>query len=273
MQLGLSSFAFGWAVGSPKSPALKPFTADTLLDFATAHGVPVIQFGDNLPLHAVDDAALEAFAARARAQHVAIETGARGLTSEHLQRYLAISRRLDARLLRFVIDATNYEPSVDTIAAIIREALPALRDANVTLGLENHDRLPCTSLRRLVDAIASEHVGICLDTANSLGAGEGIHEVLHHLAPVCVNLHVKDFAIERVPYLMGFTVTGRALGDGMLGLDETLRAVAAGGRCATAVVELWAPPEPELSATIAKEATWATRSIHVLRTALSQLAA
>ncbi len=271
MQLGLSSFAFGWAVGTSAAPALVPFTADTLLDFAVAHRVPVIQFGDNLPLHALDDAALDAFGARARSQQIAIETGARGLTPEHLQRYIAISRQLDARLLRFVVDAKNDEPSVDRIAAIIREALPALRAAHLVLGLENHDRLSCATLRALIDTLASEHVGICLDTANSLGAGEGIHEVLRHLAPVCVNLHVKDFAIERLPYLMGFTVSGRALGDGMLPLEETLRAVAAGGRCSTAVVELWAPPEPDPAATIAKETAWAVQSIHVLRTALAHL--
>jgi sugar phosphate isomerase/epimerase len=269
MQLGLSSFAFGWAVGTPSAPSPTPFTVDTLLDLAVAHRVPVIQFGDNLPLHPLDDATLDAFAARARAQGVAIETGARGLTPDHLQRYIAISRRVDARFLRFVADAKGHEPSVDEITGILREALPALGAANLVLGLENHDRLSCATLRRLVDALCSEHVGICLDTANSLGAGEGIREVLHHLAPVCVNLHVKDFAIERLPYLMGFTVSGRPLGQGMLPLTDTLRAVAASGRCATAVVELWTPPELEPAATLAKEAAWAVQSTHALRTALA----
>jgi 3-oxoisoapionate decarboxylase len=271
MQLGLSSFAFGWAVGTPTSPATAPFTADTLIDFAAMHGVSVIQFGDNLPLHELDDSMLDALAARARAQRIAIETGARGLTSRHLQRYIDLSRRIDAGLLRFVIDAKDYEPSVDAVVAIIREALPALRAANLRLGLENHDRFPSAVLRKLIDTLASEHVGICLDTANSLGAGEGIREVLHHLAPVCVNLHVKDFMIDRLPYLMGFTVCGRSLGTGMLPLDETLRAVAASGRCATAVVELWTPPETNPAATLAKETAWAAQSIHVLRTALRRL--
>jgi sugar phosphate isomerase/epimerase len=271
MQLGLSSFAFGWAVSTPIPSAPAVFSADTLLDLAIAHRVPVIQFGDNLPLHTLNDAALDAFAKRARASHVAIETGARGLTPEHLQRYIALSRRIDARLLRFVIDAKDYEPCFDDVVAIIRDALPALRAANVILGIENHDRFSSATLRRLIDTVASEHVGICLDTANSLGAGEGIREVLRHLAPVCVNLHVKDYAIERLSYLMGFTITGRALGEGMLPLDEVLDAVAAGKRCATAVVELWPPPEKDPAATLAKEAAWAAQSIHVLRTALGRL--
>jgi 3-oxoisoapionate decarboxylase len=271
VQPGISSFAFGWAVGTPLPPSPHPFTTDALLDFAVAHRVPVIQFGDNLPLHSLSDAQLDTFSQRARAHHIAIETGARGLTPEHLARYIEISRRLDARLLRFVIDAKEHEPSVDDVIQLIRDALPALRAANLTLGLENHDRFPCATLRRLVDTLASDHVGICLDTANSLGAGEGLREVLHHLAPVCVNLHVKDFAIERLPYLMGFTITGRSLGEGMLPLPDVLSAVARHGRCATAVIETWPSPEPTPAATLAKEARWAEQGLAILRHALGQL--
>jgi sugar phosphate isomerase/epimerase len=262
MQLGVSSYAFGWAVNEGQ------FTPDSLLDFAIAHQVPVIQFGDHLPLHRMETLALDAFAARARAAGVDIEAGARGLTPAHLRAYIQISRRVGARLLRFVIDERRYEPGLDEITRVIVDALPALRESGVTLGLENHDRFPTVTLRRLVDAIASESVGICLDTANSLGAGEGICEVLAQLAPVCVNLHVKDFAIARLPYLMGFIITGRPLGDGMLPLREVLEAVARHGRCGTAVVETWPPPESDPAATLAKESDWAVRSVQVLRDAL-----
>jgi sugar phosphate isomerase/epimerase len=271
MQLGVSSFAFGWAVANTDRSVGPAFTADSLLDFALEQRASAIQFGDNLPLHEVDDDALDAFAARARNKSVAIETGARGLTAEHLERYVRISRRLGARFLRFVIDAKGYEPDVTTVHAIIRNALPALRTANVVLGIENHDRFPCAVLRRLVDEIGDEHVGICVDTANSLGGGEGINEVIKTLAPVCVNLHVKDYAIERLPYLMGFTISGRSLGGGMLPLDRVLAAVAAHGRCPTAVVELWPPPESTPAATLAKEARWARESTQVLEAALTRL--
>jgi sugar phosphate isomerase/epimerase len=263
MKLGVSSYAFGWAVSEGR------FTPESLVDFAITHGVPVIQFGDHLPLHQVEPAALDAFAAGARIGGVEIETGARGLAPAHLRTYIEISRRVGARLLRFVIDERGYEPGLDEITGVIRDAVPALRDAGVTLGIENHDRFSTATLRRLIDGIASEYVGICLDTANSLGAGEGIGEVLAQLAPVCVNLHVKDFAIARLPYLMGFTITGRTLGEGMLPLREVLEAVARHGRCGTAVLETWPPPESDPAATLAKEADWAARSVRVLREALA----
>ncbi|MEW6160774.1 MAG: TIM barrel protein [Verrucomicrobiota bacterium] len=210
-------------------------------------------------------------AIHARETGIEIETGARGLTPAHLQDYLEISRRLSARLLRFVVDAGNYEPSLDKISGVIHDALPALNEASITLGIENHDRFPCAALRRLVEDIGSERVGICLDTANSLGAGEGIGEVLAQLAPVCVNLHIKDFAIARLPHLMGFTVTGRVLGEGMLPLNQVLETIASCGRCETAIVETWPPPESEMSATLAKEKDWAERSVQVLRAALGQI--
>jgi len=274
MRIGVSSFAFGWAVGAPASPDASAFSADTLLDFAVAHQVPVIQFGDNVPLQHCTVAELDALAARARTAEIAIETGARGLTAEHLERSIMISRRLDARVLRFVIDGAkgdpHYEPEFSDVIAIIRESVPALRAANLTLGIENHDRFPGAMLRRLVENISSQHVGICLDTANSFGVGEGIGEVLRELAPVCVNLHMKDYIIERLPWLMGFTVVGRSLGQGMLPIDLVLDTVASHGRCHTAVVETWPPPEPEFAATLAKERLWAEESVVTLRAALGR---
>lgn len=266
MKLGISSYAFGWAVNAGE------FTPDALLDFAVAHDVSVIQFGDHVPLHRLEPTALDRLATRAREAGIEIETGARGLTPGHLETYLAVSRRVGARLLRFVIEERAYEPGLDEISRVIHDALAALHEANVTLGIENHDRIPCAGLRRLVEHIGSERVGICLDTANSLGAGEGISEVLAQLAPVCVNLHVKDFAITRLPHLMGFLVSGRPLGQGMLPLAEVLETVARQGRCDTAVVEMWTPPESEMSATLAKEKDWAVRSVQVLRAALGKVA-
>lgn len=264
MQAGVSSYAFGWAVNAGA------FTTEALIDFAVEQQVSVVQFGDHVPLHKVEPRALDALAAKARSARVEIETGARGLTLAHLDAYLEVSRRLRSRLLRFVVDNGEYRPDVDTIFHLIRDALPDLRAADVTLAIENHDRLPCATLRHLVDDLASTHVGICLDTANSLGAGEGIHEVLEALAPVCVNLHLKDYCIERLPHLMGFTVTGRPLGEGDLPIRKVLDAVRHHNRCQTAIVETWPPPENEMSATLAKEMDWAKRSVKVLRAVLSE---
>lgn len=263
MQLGLSSYTYGWAVGVQGHPPAHPLDELGLLAKARQHRVGLVQIGDNLPLHTFDATRIERLAARSEEAGIQLEVGARRLTAERIAQYALIAQRLDAKLIRFVIDDTDYHPSPERVAAILRDALPLL--TGLTLGLENHDRFPAAVLREIVDSLASERVGICLDTANSLGAGEGLDHVAAVLAPITVNLHIKDFSIDRLPHMMGFTVTGRPAGQGMLDLPWLLERLAPFARCATATLELWTPPEGSLEATIAREEQWAAESIEYLR--------
>lgn len=263
MRLGLSSYTYGWAVGTPDSRPVQPLDELGLLDRCQEHGLRLLQVGDNLPLHALDSARLVRFLDRSRAEGVELEVGARGLTVERVTTYAALARRAGARLVRFVIDDAGYEPTPAEVVAILRETAPLL--SGLVLGLENHDRFPARILRDIVEAAGSENVGICLDTANSLGAGEGLETVMRELGPYTVNLHLKDFHIRRVPYLMGFTVEGRPAGSGALDIPALLAELQASGRCATAVLELWTPPEADPQATIAKEAAWARQSLEILK--------
>ena len=267
MELGISSYTYGWAVGVPGHPSPHPLDEQGLLDKAREHGVKVLQIGDNLPLHRFDAPRLKRLAERAARDGVKLEIGARRLTVERIGEYAAIARRLGARLIRFVIDDCDYHPSPEAVVTVLRESAPLLD--GLWLGLENHDRFSAVTIRRMIEAAGSDRIGVCLDTANSLGAGEGIEAVAAVLAPVTVNLHVKDFAIERVPHWMGFMVSGRPAGAGMLDLAALLRTLAPFGKCATAILELWTPPEPLLEDTIAKEARWAAESVDYLKTHFS----
>ena len=261
MRAGVSSFAFGWAVAH----ASPPMDELALIEVARRHGLAVVQLGDNLPAHTLGPERLAAFVAAARAQAIDIELGARGLTETHLERYVAICRQAGTRLLRFVIDGPDYEPPIRDVRALVREAAPALEAAGVTLAVENHDRFPARVLRALVDDVGSPSVGICLDTANSLGAGEGLEYVTELLGPVTVNLHVKDVAITRLPHQMGFIVEGRALGEGMLAIPRTIERVAAGARCESVILEGWNSPAAELPDTLRMEAARAEQSVRTLK--------
>jgi 3-oxoisoapionate decarboxylase len=281
MRAGISSFAFGWAVQEGV------FDEQGLLAFARQHGVGVVQIADNLAAHAMPSARLAAFIDAAEAAGIEIELGARMLTRAHLDTYLDLCGRCRSRLLRFVVDAAGYEPSADAVIALVKEAAPAIESAGVTLAIENHDRFPVATLRHIVESIGSPAVGVCLDTANSLGAGEGLSEVLGELAAITVNLHVKDVAIARFPHLMGFTVEGRALGRGQLALREAIARVDAGtrGQCRTVVLEGWTPPvspvvttetaleaaiEAARRATIETELDWAAEGITTLAAWLAE---
>lgn len=261
--LGISSYTYSWAVGVPGYKPAHPLDEHGLLDKAGELSVALLQIGDNLPLHTFDAARLERLANRAARENIQLEVGARGLTIERLAEYLAIARRVGAKLIRFVIDDTDYHPAPAEVTDVLRRAAPLLH--GLTLGIENHDRFPAATLRSMIEAAGSNHIGVCLDTANSLGAGEGIEAVATTLAPITVNLHIKDFVIARVPHSMGFRVTGCPAGQGLLKLPALLEQLATFGRCQTAALETWPPPEANLEATLAKESDWAARSIQYLK--------
>ncbi len=263
MKLGLSSYTYGWAVGVRGHPPARPLDEHGLLDHAREHGVKLLQIGDNLPVESFDEERLNQLAARAADEGVQLEIGARRLTHERIAIYVALARRLDATLIRFVIDDADYHPTPEAVAAILRKAAPILD--GLTLGIENHDRFAARTLREIIEGAGCGQIGVCLDTANSLGAGEGLETVTAQLAPLAVNLHIKDFHVERLPHLMGFSVTGRPAGRGFVNVPALLAQLATFQRCHSAILELWTPPEPQLAETIAKEATWAGQSLAYLQ--------
>lgn len=267
MQLGISTYTYGWAVGTPGNRPDKALDEQTLLDRAKAFGVSLVQFGDNLPLHELPAERLHELRQRAEKEDITIEIGARGLTDSHLLRYIDLTRQLGSRLLRFVIDAPGYEPTIADVVTLIRGAVPMLERANITLGIENHDRLLAHEFANIVERVGSPNVGICLDTVNSMGTGERLAEVVQTLAPYTVNLHMKDFGIRRLPHLMGFQIDGRPAGQGRLNIPWLVDQVRSAGHCQTAVLEQWVVPEADLTDTIAKEAAWATESMAYLQQA------
>jgi sugar phosphate isomerase/epimerase len=263
MELGISSYIYGWAIGVPGHEPARPMNEQDLLDRCREHGVKLLQIGDNLPLHTFDDARFVRLAERAAAEGVQLEVGARRLTLDNVEAYAVIARRLGAKLIRFVIDDVGYHPAPEAVSIVLRQCAPVLH--GLTLGIENHDRFPAAQLREIIESAGSDRIGVCLDTANSLGAGEGLDTVIRELGSLTVNLHIKDFQIARVPHLMGFTVEGRPAGNGQLNLPRLLEQLAPFHRCRTAVLELWTPPEPDLARTVAKEAAWAAQSLEYLK--------
>ena len=265
MQLGISTYTYGWAVGVPGNRPAQPLDELTLLDRARHFGIRLVQFGDNWPLHELTDNQLTELGKQAVRQAITLEIGARGLTAAHLNRYIALTHRLNSRLLRFVIDVPGYEPTMDEVVGVVKNALPVLTDTGITLGIENHDRWLARDFAEIVDRVGSSQVGICLDSVNSMGAGEGLAEVVRTLAPYTVNLHLKDFGIQRLPHLMGFQIDGRPAGRGMLNIPWLVEQIKPYGRCQTAILEQWVLPEPTVEATIIKERNWAENSVNYLK--------
>jgi sugar phosphate isomerase/epimerase len=263
MVFGLSSFTYGWSLGANGSKAL--LDVFDLIQLTSRFGLHCLQIGDNAPIHSLDNEKLMMLKQAAHEHRIRLEVGARGLTEEHLDRYIGITSSLESPLLRFVIDGPGYEPDHAEIIAIIRNSLPSLKQNKITLGIENHDRFKAVDLKDIIDTLGDENVGICLDTVNSLGAGEGLEWVAKVLAPYTVNLHIKDFSIKRYPHNMGFNVTGTPAGDGMMNIPEILMILKKYNRCHSAVLEQWVPWGESHGDTVALEKVWAEQSISYLK--------
>lgn len=264
MDIGISSYTYTWAVGVPEREPERPLTVFDLIDLAIELDVNVLQIADNLPLEKFSVQELKEFKYFANQAGIRIEVGAREMTLERLRRYIGIAQQLESPILRFVIDGTDFEPGLNEIHAIIQQIVPELEDAGIILAIENHDRLFSREFVEIVEKSGSKNVGICLDTVNSMGAGEGLETVIGQLAPLAVNLHVKEFLIRRFSHKMGFVIEGVPLGKGILPVAELISKVSP--RCQSAILEQWTPPEPTIQETILKERKWAEESISFLKT-------
>jgi len=254
-----------WSIGFPGAQPAQPMTALDLLAKARELGVHVVQIGPNLPLDRLSEAALDAAVKQAQEWDIELEVGTRGLETEHLRRQLAVAKRLGATLLRTIPEvAGGTVPPLAEIADYLRAIIPDLAAARVRLALEN-GKIPAQDLSRLLDSLHSPWLGITLDTVNSLAIPEGTEHVVKTLARHTMCLHLKEFVVQRVWHMMGFTVEGRPAGQGQLDIPWLLDTLRAAGVSPNAILELWPPEQKTLPATIALEHAWAVESIQYLR--------
>jgi sugar phosphate isomerase/epimerase len=234
-----------------------------LLDMAANLDLRLVQIADNMPLHAMTGEQIENLSKRAKASGISLEAGANNMTAENLERYIDMAEIIGAKVLRFSVDGQDYKPTVEEIVAIARNATSELQERGITLAIENHDRLRTHDFREIMERVSHPAVGICLDCANSLGLGEGFHEVVTALSPYAVNFHLKEVFIKRKYHMMGFDIEGRPFGQGCLPVEWMLKQLPS--KCETAILEQWTPPEADISQTIEKERDWAERSIAYLK--------
>jgi sugar phosphate isomerase/epimerase len=265
MRLGISSWTYPWAIGVKGfPPPVRPIRLADLLHRAAVLKVGVVQVADNLPLHQLDSAELRDARDQARSLGLKIEIGTRGIEPAHLLRYLTLAESFDATLLRTLTHSVKQQPSLEQGEKWIREVLPEFEAQGVTLGLENYEKHSCRDLADSVRRLESSHVGICLDTVNSLGALETPEVVVETLAPLTVNLHIKDFVIERVPQMMGLAVSGAPAGTGKLMIPWLLGQMPA-DKNVSAILEQWPPLRESVEETVAMEEEWAERGVQYLR--------
>jgi len=267
MELGIASWTVPWAIGMPGYPAPpRPLTPVGLLDKAVSLGVGIVQIADNLPLENLTVRELERLAEAARGHRLALEAGTRGLSPAHLRKYLEVCRHTKAAVLRTLSHTSNSKPTIQEAASWILEVLPEFEAAGVAIALENNEAHTVKEYAWLMREVGSPFLGICLDTANSLGRPETLDRVVGELAEHAIMVHIKDYDIHRIDTRMGFEVVGKPAGEGKVDFDLLFSALRYHQRTPSVILEHWPPFVDTIERTIELEEEWVRRSIAFLRT-------
>jgi sugar phosphate isomerase/epimerase len=275
MRLGVSSFAYRYAMAYPPNP-LDPAG---VLARAADLGLAAVQFCDNISLDELPPEHIRELVAASRDLGVAIEVGVRGLDPAQAAQRARLITNLDlclavgCRTLRLALDPmdldhTRQRGDAEAIRAALAAFLPELHARGLRLALENRLYLPTAEMAALLAAINDPALVTCVDVANSLGLMERPLESAANLAPWAAQMHVKDFVVAKVP--VGYHVTGRPIGEGWLDLPAVLATLGPRRQAMAFFIEQWMEPEPTPEATLDKEQRWVAQGAHALRAMLSQ---
>ena len=262
MKVGLTSYAFRWAIQGHGMPGDAPMTPTQLLSKAAELGAEVVQICDNLPLVRLPLAELERIARHSVELGLTIELGIRGNAPDDLRRNVAVAQSLHVRVLRVVFSGPEWLPDADEVVIFLRTLVPDLRATGVTLAIENRFRFTPRTLVQIVRRVNDASVGVCLDPLNSIASLIGPAETIAALAPLAVTAHAKDAVIRRPS--AGFYIAGCPLGQGLVDLAGMVGALRAGGHCRSILAEGWMDPLDDPAATLAQEEAWARHGLAYL---------
>jgi sugar phosphate isomerase/epimerase len=205
------------------------------LDHARSLGAGGVQVG----IGALDDIAADGLRERAAAASMYLE-GIVALPRDQadLGRFEAeihTARRAGAKVARTVMLSGRRYETFATAAAFRRFAelsahslslaAPVVATHDIRLAVENHKDWRADELLAILDRVGNDHVGICLDTGNSIALLEDPMEVVETLAPRAFTTHFKDMGVEE--YRQGFLLAEVPLGTGILDLPRVVRTVRA----------------------------------------------
>jgi len=259
--IGLGTYAFFWHHWAENPDRIDLHEA---LRRTRALDVDLFQICDFAPLDGFTSTELAAVKATAADLGITLEVGTKGVTPEHLTRYLDIAVALDAKLVRSMVFGPDSRPTLGEAEGYLRDAMGAFADAGMTLALETYEQVSSTDLVGLIEAVSHPSLGICLDPANAVAALENPRDVIDRTAPYVKNIHVKDFAFTRRGGWVGFTLEGAPLGTGLLDYDYLIETVRPDERGINRIIEHWLPLHDTLEETVRLEDEWNTHNLRVL---------
>jgi sugar phosphate isomerase/epimerase len=103
----------------------------------------------------------------------------------------------------------------------LKLAAPVVARLGILLAVENHKDWRADELLEILKRVGNDHVGVCLDTGNSIALLEDPMDVIEALAPRSFTTHFKDMGLDE--YREGFLLAEVPLGTGILDLPRAVR--------------------------------------------------
>jgi sugar phosphate isomerase/epimerase len=116
--------------------------------------------------------------------------------------------------------AEQFRQFADQSWKSLQLAEPVARRHGIRLAVENHKDWRIDEMLGWLKRLSSEHVGVCLDTGNSIALLEDPHDVVEAYAPWTFTTHFKDMGVAE--YDDGFLLSEVPLGQGFLDLSRVI---------------------------------------------------
>ncbi len=268
MVFGISSYTYTWSVGVPGFEHRNMLDSIELIKKASDYGIGLLQICDNIKLENFSKEELGKIKAFADFKGIILEVGTRGTETDHLLKFLDICKILGAKTLRTIIHSTFQPVTIMEAESNFKSIIKRFEEEDIVIVIENHDKHKIGELISVIEGVKSENLKICLDTVNSFGALESPDYVIERLSRYVGNIHLKDFAVERVGHQMGFSIVGTPAGQGMLDCSKVIELAIE--KDVNIVLELWTPYTNCIEETIEKELNWAKQSIEYLKQAIGK---
>jgi sugar phosphate isomerase/epimerase len=260
--IGLGTYAFFW---QHSDRVERPLGLVDVLERTRDLDVDLFQVCDYAPLQAMPADDLRDAATAARRLGLTIELGTKGVAPEHLLDFLRLADVFDARLVRSMVYAPGFRPTLDEAAGLLATVMPEFEAAGVTLALETYEQVTTSDLVALVERVGSDRLGICLDPANVVAGLELPKDAVERCAPLTRSIHAKDFAFSRQDGWVGFTYSGARMGEGLHDYPHLLDTVRPEERGVNQVVEHWLPWQGDPDTTVRTEQEWTSTALEYLR--------
>lgn len=226
--LGIVIHSYGVRARLSRGDAV-PFAQPlAFLDHCHALGAAGVQVGLGVPEKAAADRIRRKLDATGMYLEGIVRLPFAKADADRLDRELAAAKGLGVGVVRTVcMDGRRYETfaTAEAYREFVKKSRAALELAEpiaarhgVTLAVENHKDWRVGEFVPLLEKLASRHVGVCVDTGNSIALLEDPHAVVEAYAAWARTTHFKDMAVAE--YDDGFLLAEVPLGTGFLDLKK-----------------------------------------------------